>query len=353
MLHFSFKKDLLFCGTSVLTFLCGCHQGPPSALEDLNITKPLNPSGLSLDLHSDQLTTVSLGHKIVLSAGLDRSVRAWDAKSGKPLWSINNLDQPATALDIDSAGQNAIIGTADGQVSLWNLETKTKDLHLPGLDRGITAVAMSPDGQMAAAGDFSGSLNVWDSKSGQMIFRSQIHSGALNELSFSPDNRYLATASDDYSAAVWLVKPQPSSSPLWVLQGHKGWVTSLTFSPQTQWVATASADHYIRIWSLKNGKLLRKFYGLKATVTKISAMDEHRLALVGGKPPPTVLGPDQLDYSVTLFNIRTGSPEFLSIGHTGAVVDIKTDPSGGLVTASLDETIKSWDTQTKPVSIQQ
>lgn len=353
MSNFAFKKELLFCGTSVLTFFVSCHQGPPTPVEDLNISAPLIAHGLDLNLHADQLTTIALGANIILSAGLDCSVRVWDSKSGKPLWTISNLDQPATALAMDGPGQNAIIGTADGQVTLWNLETKTKVLNLPGLDRGITAVAISPDGRMAAAGDFSGSLNVWDSKSGQMIFRSQTHSKTLNELRFSPDNRYLASASDDYSAAVWQVNPPLSSSPLWILQGHQGWVTSLAFSPQTKWIATASADHYIRIWSLKNGNLLRKFYGLKATVTKISAMDDQRLALVGGKPPLTERGPDNLDFSVTLFNIKTGSPEFLSTGHTGAIVDIKTDPLGGLVTASLDESIKSWVTQPKPRSIQQ
>lgn len=347
MLNYSPSKSLLFLGATLSVALGSCQQGSPAEIEDPNITRQSSSSELTLGLHSDQLTTVALGPKIALSASLDYSVRAWDMKNGQLLWTINTLSQPVTALAMDSLSRSAILGMADGQVSLWSMETRTKIQDFPGLDRGITSVAISPNGQWIAAGDFGGSLNVWESHSGQMIFRSQIHSKALNELQFSPNNRFLASASDDNTGAVWEVKRNQTGAPLWPLQEHHGWVTSLAFSPNTQWVATASADHFIRIWSLKTGKLLRKFYGHKATLSKIHALDDQRLAAVGGNLPPNGVGPENRDYSVTLFNIKTGNPEFQSSGHSGPVFDIKTDPFGSLVTASIDESIKSWGPFTK------
>ena len=70
-----------------------------------------------------------------------------------------------------------------------------------------------------------------------MLFRSQ----------FSPDGKYIVTASYDYTARVWDAK---TGEPVTESLRHEGPVYSAQFSPNGKYIVTASAswDKTARVW---------------------------------------------------------------------------------------------------------
>jgi hypothetical protein len=64
------------------------------------------------------------------------------------------------------------------------------------------------------------------------------HQGAVRQISFSPDSRYVATRSEDETAQVWELS---SKQALFTIP-HQGAVSSLSFSPDSRYVATGSED---------------------------------------------------------------------------------------------------------------
>jgi len=77
-----------------------------------------------------------------------------------------------------------------------------------------------------------------------------IHRRDLNDLVFSPDGRWLLTASDDGNARVWdLYSGQPKTP--WL--HHRLEVNSGRFSPDGRWVLTASNDRCARMWDPRTG----------------------------------------------------------------------------------------------------
>ena len=80
------------------------------------------------------------------------------------------------------------------------------------------------------------------------------HTHVVGFAAFSPDGRYLATASDDNTAKVWDGK---TGKELLTLRGHAGYVPSVAFSPDGKQLATASGYHgrwEIKVWDTTRWK---------------------------------------------------------------------------------------------------
>jgi WD40 repeat protein len=55
-------------------------------------------------------------------------------------------------------------------------------------------------------------------------------------VSFSPDGKYIATASGDKTARLWDL----TGKLIQEFKGHQDWVSSVSFSPDGKYIATAS-----------------------------------------------------------------------------------------------------------------
>lgn len=76
------------------------------------------------------------------------------------------------------------------------------------------------------------------------------HEKPIEDVAFSLDERWLATASWDSTIRVWdLNKNTPGDNPL-VLRGHRGQVNSVKFTPDGNWLISASSDRTVRVWDL-------------------------------------------------------------------------------------------------------
>ena len=82
------------------------------------------------------------------------------------------------------------------------------------------------------------------------VFRG--HSNWVRGVAFSPDGKFLATASQDNTARVWEVA---SGACVATLEGHSHRVTGVAFSPvDGKFLATASDDKTARVWEVADQK---------------------------------------------------------------------------------------------------
>ena len=77
------------------------------------------------------------------------------------------------------------------------------------------------------------------------------HEGPVSSAAFSPDGKWVVTASGDQTARVWeAASGKEVGQPL----RHEDVVTSAAFSPDGKWVVTASWDKTARVWEAASGK---------------------------------------------------------------------------------------------------
>ncbi len=155
------------------------------------------------------------------------------------------------------------------------------------------------------------------------------HANDVWSSAWSPDGKYIVTASEDKTARIWL--PHGSSAPV-ILQGHSAAFTHVAWSPDSRRIATASRDKIARVW-LADG-----------TGAPIELLG-HRMAVVSVAWSPSgqhiVTSSDDHTARVWLAD-GTGAPIELA-GHTKGIVSAAWSHDGlRIVTASRDNTARVW-----------
>ena len=162
----------------------------------------------------------------------------------------------------------------------------------------------------------------------------RIGKGAIWEIAYSPDGKYLAVAS---SIGTWLYNSR-TGAELNLLTGHTYGTTSIAFSPDGLTLATGGdwPDRSIRVWDTATG-------AHKQTLDVI-AFDGRSLAY---SPDGKMLVGATYDKKVRLWNAVTGTPILTLEGHTSSITSVAISPDGRtLASGSQDETVRVWDVGT-------
>ncbi|HEV3023306.1 MAG TPA: serine/threonine-protein kinase, partial [Pirellulales bacterium] len=75
------------------------------------------------------------------------------------------------------------------------------------------------------------------------------HTGFVTSTAISPDDRWLATGSEDATVRLWDMAAH-APVPSIVLRGHEGGVMTLAFSRNGRWLASGSRDSTVQLWKL-------------------------------------------------------------------------------------------------------
>jgi WD40 repeat protein len=112
----------------------------------------------------------------------------------------------------------------------------------------ITDIVFSPDGRYVATASFDHTARIWEVSQGRQI-AILTHEKHVQAVDFSPDGHYIATASTDHTTRVWGV---PQGNPI-ALITHDSDVQIVKFSPNGKYLATAHNETAgIWLWRIED-----------------------------------------------------------------------------------------------------
>lgn len=145
----------------------------------------------------------------------------------------------------------------------------------------IQVLAVSPDGRTAVtrSGHGTGALDFWDVAAIRPSVTRVGHEGDVQDLAFSPDGRFLASAAWDRSVGLWEVA---SRRLLKRLRGHRGAVHCVAFSADSRTLASGSEDGEVIFWDLRTRRELVVWPALPDGVTALDFSPDGRWLAIGG-----------------------------------------------------------------------
>ncbi|KAJ8133537.1 hypothetical protein O1611_g93 [Lasiodiplodia mahajangana] len=137
----------------------------------------------------------------------------------------------------------------------------------------------------------------------------------------------------------WIVKP-PSMPDTWsaciqTLEGHQGQIMSIAISPDGRWLASGSDDYTIKIWDVVVGACIQTFEGHNRGILSIAVSSDGRWLASGSS-----------DRTIKIWDLSMGVCTRTLEGHTDMLRSVAISPSGSWVSASMDGTMKIWDPET-------
>ncbi len=220
------------------------------------------------------------------TASDDQTVCVWDVATRKKLTSLHGHSEGLLSSMQGFSGavwrvawspDGARLATAgdDRIVRIWEARTGRRLAMLRGHVKACRGVAWSPDGaRLATAGD-DRTARVWDASTGALLLTLQGHAQEVTSVAWSPDGKRLVTTGADRMAHVWSVS---TNLILASLLGHVGSVRCAAWASDGELIATGGEDETVRLWKPESGKLLYTAQSHANHVTSVHwARRSHRL----------------------------------------------------------------------------
>ncbi len=160
----------------------------------------------------------------------------------------------------------------DALVKLWNAQGVLLNTFKGHYDE-VSSASFSPDGKFILSASDDATAILWD-LTGNIAHVFRGHHYRLNAASFARDGKLILTCSDDRTARIWdlsgisdLTKFRNLQENEITIIEHEDKVTSAEFSPDGKTILTTCADNKARLWNLEGG-LVRVFQSENFQITE-------------------------------------------------------------------------------------
>ncbi|PON97901.1 Guanine nucleotide-binding protein, beta subunit [Trema orientale] len=192
--------------------------------------------------HGKWVNSISLNTEYVLRTGAFNH-------TGKQYSSA--VDMKKVALErynkVKGKGPEILVsGSDDLTMFMWEpFISKEPKTRMTGHQCEINQVCFSPDGQWIASASFDKSVKLWNGTTGNFVATFRGHVGKVFQISWSADSRFLLSCSEDSTLKVWDVRSRKLKQDL---PGHTSWVYVVDWSPDGQKVASGGEDRVLKLW---------------------------------------------------------------------------------------------------------
>ena len=264
--------------------------------------------------------------RLLASAGRDATIRIWDTIQGTTLRILSGHTASVTCIRWGGTGL-IYSASQDRTVRVWRAEDGVMCRQLSGHAHWVNTLALNVD-YVLRTSCFEPEKHcqrpAGDAEAAQKVAQERY------EKALRGGTEKLVSGSDDFTLFLW--DPSTSKQPICRMTGHQQLVNHVVFSPDTRYVASASFDKSIKLWCGRTGKYLAAFRGHVRPVYQISWSADSRLLVSGSA-----------DSTLKVWNVGHKGLMLDLPGHADEVFAVDWSPDGERVASGgKDKVLKLW-----------
>ena len=249
-----------------------------------------------------------------------------------------------------STDGNTFVTKSFKDIHIWDSKTNTSKHILKGHNDYIGCLSYSPDDKIIASGSHDQTIRLWDVETGKHIRTLTGHQDNITFLSFSPDGSTLISVSRDMTINFWditsgeLKLPFASKGVISDKIDTKEKIKMTFFSSDQSILITAGESRTIHLWDSTTCKLKQTFFDKNEDNKETSYVKEVEDILFSpdGKSMLSLVKGDE----IRMWDIATGKRKRFT-GYTGYLTNASFSPDGKtLATADYPGGIRIWDMMT-------
>lgn len=222
-------------------------------------------------------------------------------------------------------------------VVLWNLESGELDTVLEGHTDIVYALCISPDDRILASGSNDKTIKLWDLDGLKLASTLIKRKDPIYSLSFSPDSKLLAAGGENKYKSdqgkctaiyLWDVHTEELVKTFF---GHKLRVNSVAFSPDGRTIVSGSNDSTVRVWDVGSGTQTYVLEGSEDQVSTVAFSPDNKKIISGGHG------------GINVWDISTGKPIVSFSNQDTYVRCFSVHPSGKFIASGASGGIDIWD----------
>lgn len=169
---------------------------------------------------------------------------------------IAKLDVVAGCVAFSPDSKRIATGGFDGGVKVWDLATCAAYCSIRGHSGWVRSIAFSPDGSRLYSASEDPVAKAWQLPDGDLVGAFHAKAGDIQSMAVSPNGKILATGSSVMNSGrhdieLWNTETRNSITTL--VGPEYCYVQKLSFSPDNRALATGLSVPMVRLWDVANG----------------------------------------------------------------------------------------------------
>ena len=145
-----------------------------------------------------------------------------------------------------NSSEKLVTGSDDNTLILWDQKISNKPLiRMVGHQGIVNDVKFSPNAFYLASASFDKCIKIWNANTGTFLFNLRGHVGPVYQLAWSPNSKMLLSCSKDSTLQCWNIQTKKAMHNL---PGHADEIYTVDWAPNGIKAASGSKDQRVRIW---------------------------------------------------------------------------------------------------------